>query len=157
MNSTLKVTSMLDGEEVLYDNKYIYSLYNEGVCVYVGQTKDLRSRVYAHLGDRKEFNMVDYFICCNDVANEMETNEIIKKQPSLNGVLPSTNQYKLLTVLSKEIQEMIANNPDIFNVVYTCGSIEKQKRYITSALSEKIKHSIISIATTDKEIALGED
>tara|TARA_R110000851_G_scaffold312564_1_gene473147 strand:+ start:312 stop:785 length:474 start_codon:yes stop_codon:yes gene_type:complete len=157
MNNTLKVTTMLDGEDILYDNKYIYSLYRNDVCVYVGQTKDLRSRVYAHLCDRKNFNRVDYFICPNDDANEMESMEIVSKQPEIKGHLPPNKSYKLMTTLSKEINEILTKEFELFDIVYECGDNEKTKRYISSDISTSIKISIKELAESSKLAALKEE
>lgn len=144
-SNKIKIETMLDGEEPLFDQKYIYSLYFNDVCVYVGQTMDLRSRVYAHLGDRKSFNSVSYFICSSESANQAEADEIVKKQPTLNGNLPSTSSYILVSNLTKEVLSMINDNSNILDISYECGSEDKKKRYITELNKIKIKESIMNI------------
>ncbi len=144
-SNKIKIETMLDGEEPLFEQKYIYSLYFNDLCVYVGQTMDLRSRVYAHLGDRKSFNSVSYFICSSESANQAEADEIVKKQPTLNGTLPSTSNYILVNNLTKEILSMINDNSKILDIAYECGSEDKKKRYITEINKIKIKQSIMNI------------
>ena len=145
MSHSIKINTMLDNEPLLTDSKYIYSLYLGEKCVYVGQSADVRSRVYTHLSSRKSFDSVSYFICDNSIANESEAAQIVKENPQLNNTLPPTKNYQLVGNLAKDISLMINEKSDELNIAYQCGDGSKIKRYITSKHASKIKQSILEI------------
>ena len=132
----------------------IYSLFNGDVCIYVGQSINVRKRIYDHLSFGKIFDSFEFEYCDHDKGNESEVDMIIKKQPTLNKILPPTNKYISLTAMSAQITQLLFDNKKILNFSFS-GAEHKNpkltKRYISSSAAEKIKLSILDI------VKLGED
>jgi len=126
----------------------IYSLFDGDVCIYVGQSINVRKRIYDHLSFGKVFDSFEFSYCDHDKGNEEEVAMIIKKQPTLNKVLPPTNKYISLTTMSAQITQLLFDNKEILSFSFS-GAEHKNpkltKRYISSDASEKIKLSILSI------------
>lgn len=82
-----------DIEVLLREHPCVYHLLWKGEVVYVGQTKNLRVRIRAHLKD-KLFDAVDYsFAFPPETLNDTETRHILELQPHYNRSLPMPNAY----------------------------------------------------------------
>jgi len=90
----------------------IYSLFNCGVCIYVGQSINVRTRIYTHLSDKKVFDSFEFEYCDADVANDAEADMIVKLKPSLNKVLPPTKKHISLTAMSAQITQLLFDNKE---------------------------------------------
>tara|TARA_R110000823_G_C15877801_1_gene494752 strand:+ start:61 stop:525 length:465 start_codon:yes stop_codon:yes gene_type:complete len=153
--STVKLNKLLDDSDMPVDGKLcIYSLFDNGVCVYVGQSSKIKNRIYWHLSDGKTFNEIAFEYCNNPCSNEAEAAMIVKMNPTLNKVLPPTNKYISLTAMSSQITDLLFKNKEKIAFSFS-GAAHKNpkltKRYISTESAEKIKLSILNI------IALGED
>jgi hypothetical protein len=156
MKAKIKVNKIFDENKVpVNSDTCIYSLISDGVCVYVGQTVDIKSRLYQHLLDGKVFDSFEYELCKRKDADISELNEIIKRQPTLNKVLPPNNQYISMTTLSSQITEMLLDNADVIDFVF-CGAkhenARKTKRYLSHDTVSLIKELIINSISKQKEI-----
>ena len=73
---------------------YVYILYNDDDCIYVGQTSNLERRIDEHKNRFKGlFNRHEVISCnCNSV-DDIEAEMIVKLQPTYNKELPSNSKY----------------------------------------------------------------
>lgn len=71
------------GEEIP-DGSFVYFLVNDGECVYVGQTRNLRSRLRRHRSD-KAYDSVYYLHVSADMRLSVESEWIAKLKPIYNG------------------------------------------------------------------------
>ena len=91
--------------------------------VYVGQTTSLKSRIRQHANSEKKFDRFEYQTCHMDSANEMECENIIKYNPVLNTVLPTSKKHislgnlkrLLVTELTSKIDSIIFSLPRTFD------------------------------------------
>jgi hypothetical protein len=147
--STVKLNKLLDDSDIPADGELcIYSLFNDGVCIYVGQSYKIKSRIYWHLSDGKIFNEIAFEYCNDPYPNEAEAAMIVKMNPILNKVLPPTNKYISLTAMSSQITDLLFENKDKIAFSFS-GAAHKNpkltKRYISTESAEKIKLSILNI------------
>jgi excinuclease UvrABC nuclease subunit len=160
MNGKIKLNRLFDDCEMPIEGRTcIYSLFDNGTCVYVGQSSNVKSRVYSHLSLGKSFDSFDFEYCEDKDANEAEASMIIKNQPTLNKILPPTKKYISLTAMSAQITQLLFDNKEDLNFSFS-GAAHKNpkltKRYISTDSAEKIKLSILGIVKLgDKKSMLG--
>lgn len=79
----------------------IYILYQDDEIVYVGQSKNIGQRVYAHLADNeKSFNYCAVYECADLSQHELnclEAELIIEFLPKYNGTVPPNDKFKNLS------------------------------------------------------------
>lgn len=144
-----KLNRLFNDADMPIDGKVcIYSLFNGDICVYVGQSTGLKARIYSHLSFNKVFDSFEFEYCDPNRANDAETMMIVKKQPTLNKVLPSTDKYISLTNMSAQITTLLFDNKESLNFSFS-GAEHKNpkltKRYISADTAEKMKLSILDI------------
>ena len=131
----------------------IYSLFSNDVCVYVGQSIDVKTRMYQHLSFGKVFDSFEFEYCEAEKSNEAETLMIIKNQPTLNKILPPTDKYISLTAMSLQITKLLFDNKESLNFSFSGAehvNPKLTKRYISIESAEKIKQSILNITREGK-------
>ncbi len=125
-------------------DRYIYSLISKGDVVYIGQSKDLKTRVYSHLIDGKVFDQIEYYECTESEANELEANAIVRESPKLNTSLPKTKLYINENQLKKEISDCIS---DVVTYI-----AKKSCICFTRPPSKKISHTYVAKSELDEII-----
>jgi len=96
-------------------NYCIYFLIKEGKVIYIGQTKDLKTRLHGHKS--KKYDSVRYIVCKPDMLNHYETRWIKKFLPVYNkdmrgrvgrdkDIQKSDNLCCVQLVIRKEIYTM---------------------------------------------------
>ena len=94
---------------------FIYRLISNGECVYVGQTVDLKPRIYHHLYKGKCFDSIHVFQCEIEELNNVEAKLIVKLKPMLNKSIPKCDAFVRITSVRDEICALIMSdgiNPD---------------------------------------------
>jgi hypothetical protein len=61
----------------------IYFLYRRGICIYIGQSVNIHSRLTEHK-KRKPFDSVSILECSKEDLNDYETAYILKMKPKYN-------------------------------------------------------------------------
>lgn len=125
----------------------IYTLINNGECVYVGQSTNLKNRLYSHLADGKVFSDVDFFECSPEQANEKEADQIVKSNPLLNKSLPKTDKYTTLSDLKNKICKAVVDNAELVGVAFSSGSESSNKpgyTYLESSRADKLVSGVVS-------------
>lgn len=93
---------MIAGMEKAHSKEgYIYKLYQDEECIYVGQTTGLARRIRNHIEQgQKIFNSVKCEIFKNELLNEMEAMAICKLTPKHNKTMPTNSKFKRVEVAS---------------------------------------------------------
>ena len=86
---------------------FIYKLIADSECVYVGQTVDLKPRIYQHLSTGKKFDSIGVFQCEIENLNNVEANLIVKLKPSLNRSIPKCDAFVRVTSVRDDICALI--------------------------------------------------
>mgnify|MGYP003109508465 CR=1 FL=1 len=86
----------------------VYQLINEkGITFYVGQTLDLKKRLYQHILDGKSPYSFSYDVVDEGKANNIEAGLIITLKPELNKSIPTNDFYTLKSTLKKELSKKL--------------------------------------------------
>ena len=122
----------------------IYKLIcnKEGV-VYVGQSERLKERIKQHARQGKEFDSFDYYECDKEFSNEVECAEIIKHNPSLNTMLPKTDNHITLRQLRLLLTEAFNGRVDeiIRTIPYSFdrgGMTKSNYSYVSTVISKEL-------------------
>lgn len=119
----------------------VYFLKKDGEIVYVGQTMDMKARVYKHNHSRYiSFDSVEYTITNKCNVNNLETYYILKYKPFHNSSLPANDDFKPVGNLKASIMEHV--EMAIINKSITIGKNYKCK-YVSSKDYNKIISSIL--------------
>ena len=84
----------------------VYVLFNNGECIYVGQSVNVAHRVSEHVG-RFHFNNVELFKCDIDQLSDLEAEKIIEYKPVENKTLPKCNLYTNVTAFARRLDEFV--------------------------------------------------
>lgn len=130
-----------------YSDVYIYSLYADDDCVYVGQTSDLYRRIKEH--ERNPDLYFDSFSiqsCKEYESNDLEAMEIVRQQPKHNKSLPKNNVFMTQGAASGIISDILASKVKELPVVF-CGERSKipDVSYIKIKDFEQLRFEIESI------------
>lgn len=113
---------------------FIYRLLKDDCVIYVGQTKNIKSRVYQHNRDGKDFSLIQFYPCEMASSTKQERDEILRFNPKFNKDLPKTDKYITLgqarSIMSKGIASSISNR---LNVIFTGTEDKKSNRIYVSA------------------------
>lgn len=127
---------------------FIYRLINAAEkVIYVGQTKDIKSRVSQHLAYGKEFTDVCFYSCSMSNSTVIERDEIIAHNPPLNKDLPKTDKYITIKQSAKLVSDEIAHHAaSTLDIVFNRPEDKKSNRfYVSAAESKEIAESIKEI------------
>jgi len=73
----------------------IYYLIQDGVIVYVGQSKNIRKRIASHIVEgKKKFDSYSFFPAEKENLNQLELDEILEHNPIYNSCLLQNDIYK---------------------------------------------------------------
>ena len=129
----------------------IYSLFDKNdECIWVGQTKDLKNRIYQHLLSGKEVEGFNYFECKKSEANDKEALTIVDLQPQLNKTLPSNSDFCSTIELRKAIESKIIESCEDIPVVFRGQKTRNKVAYIKT---ENMVRLLIAIEDEIKKIA----
>tara|TARA_R110000851_G_C12732066_1_gene529840 strand:- start:115 stop:570 length:456 start_codon:yes stop_codon:yes gene_type:complete len=125
----LKVTGLFDKN--LMPEKEDHCVYSLLDCdkniIYVGQSSNLKARIFSHLSSDKDFDYVEWALCDKDDMNNLEALGIVKANGSMNKVLPKNDLYMSVGRTQKEIAKKVADCLSSF-IVFSSHSNSK---YIT--------------------------
>jgi hypothetical protein len=99
--------------ELSEGDTFIYSLFNRGSCIYVGQSANLPYRIYQHKDDGKIFDSLDFFVCSSALGNECEADTIIKLRPTQNKVLPPCSKYMSISKTKELVGNAITDKAEL--------------------------------------------
>jgi|GEM_PF-2730943 len=100
------------------DGVGIYHLKQGSKVVYVGQTKNIKSRIAQHFyRNDKEFDGIEFFDCDIDMLNDVEAREIVHYNPIYNKSLPSSSIYmdeaeavsRLVSIIKEALNSRVAH------------------------------------------------
>ena len=121
----------------------IYSLFNaDNECLYVGQTKDLKNRIYQHLLTGKEVDSFTFFECSKEDANNDESLTIIEKQPIFNKTLPKNDNFCSTIELRRTIEERITELSEDIPVVFSGNKSRQKLTYIKTSYLTRLLNTI---------------
>jgi len=118
-----------------YGFGFIYRLIKDGECSYVGQTVDLKSRLYHHLSAGKTFDSVEVFQCEIENLNNVEADLIVKLKPVLNRSIPKCDAFVRVTTVRDDICALIMKEGIKPDYTESGGNAIK---YVTSKKRDKI-------------------
>lgn len=134
------------------DGVGIYHLKQGDKVVYVGQTKNIKSRIAKHFySNDKEFDGIEFFDCDEEILNDVEAREIVHFNPIYNKSLPSSSIYMKEDEAICQIESIIreALNSRVAHKTKGTGHIpprlyflQDDVRELTGALSECVKEFI---------------
>jgi hypothetical protein len=84
----------------------VYFLLRAGKVVYVGQAKNIPSRIEAHTGN-KLFNSFSFFFCHPSECDFFESFYIYKFAPEYNGGELNSKGYLVAPMKKSEVQERL--------------------------------------------------
>lgn len=121
------------------DDHCVYCLIDsDDTVIYVGQTKNLKSRIYQHLCMGKEFCRVTFEVCKKEEALNKEAEAIINNKPKLNRVLPTNSIVETTTQTKEKVNVMTAELMKDISAVYENGSA----KYIDVSTANEINKII---------------
>jgi len=128
----LKVNGVFDKKLMPERNDYcVYSLMDDDKnIVYVGQSKDLKQRIFSHLSSDKEFSYIEWCVCSKEEMNNLEAEGIVNSKNSKNKSLPKNDLYISVSRIRKEILEQVTATTNDMDFVFTSGTSIK---YVTRA------------------------
>ena len=140
MTTTLEIENLTSKIACLNDDEiHIYSLYMGDVCIYVGQSIVLQKRIYQHLLDGKEFDLVKAEVVPLIDANINEADTIVYLQPTLNKSLPKTEKYLSTHDLKSAALRAISSIDGNSGTKYSCETNKNSSRhYILSSQGKEI-------------------
>lgn len=122
-----------------YISASIYSLYKGDLCVYVGQTTDLKARIYSHSRNPSlDFNRVEYYECAYEDADNQEAKEIARLKPTNTVRMPINDHYITLATLKLDIANLIDDNKDKLGIVFESGRSKNKPQYIEVEMADRI-------------------
>lgn len=130
-----------------HDETFIYSLMIDDVCIYVGQTKNLKQRLYSHLANEKEFKSAIVYLCYDEDANNEEAKTIVKRGAKLNGMLPKTDSFVSMHSIASEMTRKITDELGVLNPAFS-SEIGKKLRYFDAEEAESLIETVCSIIQT---------
>jgi hypothetical protein len=91
----LKVNGVFDNNLMPSKEEYcVYSLLDESrKAVYVGQSSNLRGRIFNHLSGKKKFCYIEWSLCDKEDMNNIEAARIVRAKSALNKRLPKNDLY----------------------------------------------------------------
>jgi len=95
----------------------IYLLMIDGDVMYVGQSVNMRARIYDHDHSGKVFDRVVCAECEHEEANTLEAINIVRLNPPLNGNLPPNSVY----ISSKAATELIVEKARCLSLFAPAG------------------------------------
>jgi len=141
-----------------YGCAFIYRLMKDNEVVYVGQTKNIKTRMQQHTSSEKDFDLVQFYPCEVSSSTRIERDEILRFRPVLNKGLPKTDKYITLrqaaTTTGKAVSERMFSYLDI---VFE-GSKDKiagRTYVLASEVDKKAKLLIGLIDAESKKISRG--
>ena len=103
------------GEEFGY---IYYLLFHDNEVMYVGQSKNVFSRIGAHLSSGViPFFMFRYFEVLPHEMNDIEAEEIIKYRPRYNNSIPSNNTFFNLEQMKSKYPIMRGRDIKIHRII----------------------------------------
>lgn len=127
LSSMEKLKKMFDESAMPeYGVTCVYRLIDSaGVVIYVGQSRNLQSRLITHLGNGMDFVDFDYSLVPEDGMNAEESEQIVMTDSALNTSLPSNNTYlnrsTVKANVSAHISRLINKLPTVFHRVSDRG------------------------------------
>ena len=135
---------------------YIYRLVNIKDVIYVGQTKNIRSRSAQHERSNKIFTTIQFYPCKMSDSTEKERDEILKFNPILNKDLPKTDKYITIrqasAIVNLRISEMVSKYLHVF---FERPQDKKSNQiYVSASEVEDLSYFVADIIknTYEKEI-----
>lgn len=123
----------------------IYTLYNDGVAIYAGQTINLAQRLIGHKG-YKDFDSFSFFNVSVEDLNNAEAKEIARVNPTQNKNMPQNDLFVQSKPFIKSVSDVITkklkDNASFIGCARTHdaeGLIYTDVKY-TEALTEHIKN-----------------
>jgi hypothetical protein len=104
----------------------VYTLYNNGIAVYVGQSINLTARLASHKSF-KNFDSFSFFNANIDELDDLEAAEIVRVNPTDNKVLPPNDSFISDKALIKEINEHVMKKFQHNAVFVGCARSESAK------------------------------
>jgi hypothetical protein len=105
------------------DHVHIYCLFDsKEQCIYVGQTIQLKRRIYEHLASGKEFVRVDEKKVPKENGNAAEAETIVLMQPPLNKSLPKSSRYMTTAQLKNTIAALVDTTGKLTPILFQSGS-----------------------------------
>lgn len=112
----------------------VYQLEDlQGKPYYVGQTSNLRERVYQHIIAGKKPNTVSFDVTTKENLNNQEARKIFNLNPKMNKSLPPNDFYKAKSGLKNELMEMVnVMVSELDNDFEIDGSTRLTQKYIST-------------------------
>lgn len=102
---TLKVNGVFDKNLMPKKEDYcVYSLLDSNKnIIYVGQSSNLKSRIFNHLSSDKEFDYVEWSLCEEADMNNLEAMGIVKANSPMNKILPKNDLYMSIGSIKRDV------------------------------------------------------
>jgi hypothetical protein len=128
----------------------IYFLIKNNQIVYIGQSVNVKHRLYAH----KQYKDFDYYYvheCSPEELDTLEAQHIVQFDPPGNGpILPKNELYKTITQIkelfgftTREINKLLKNSgiePIYKNYYLTKDILEAQRHLLPSVGNRQIRY-----------------
>ena len=120
-------------------NICVYKLYKDSTVVYVGQSKELKTRLYTHLNKKVDYDSFSFVSCTEDEVDELEAHTIILFNCELNKNIPRSKKYPPISVYKKEIRKAVTIRFEKFfkelniapEIVFSRDGIKFKRDYVT--------------------------
>ena len=141
MSTSIIVNKLFDDMDPPKDgDHYVYCLIDEtDKVIYVGQTCNLRNRIYQHLSMGKEFVKFTFEICSKENSNDLEARTIIEKKPEYNKVLPINSMVVIASTVKVRIHKQITSLLNEIDCAFEVDKDKSKRRYITIPVQESIE------------------
>jgi len=128
--SAIKINRLFE-QNLMPDNNVfcVYCLFgSNGVCIYVGQTKNLEKRIYDQFKSGKEFERFSFELCDKKGANDLEALTIVRMKPTLNKNLPSNSKFVSTLKLREDISDLLFKNENKLRLSFTAARFTEARK-----------------------------
>tara|TARA_R110002051_G_scaffold231036_1_gene293030 strand:+ start:264 stop:755 length:492 start_codon:yes stop_codon:yes gene_type:complete len=142
MNDLLKISDIENRDCMPRDNcTCVYRLHKDSTVIYVGQTKNLKNRLYSHLSKKVDYDYFSFSLCSDEEVNDIEAYNIIKFNAKLNKSIPSSTKYHSISTYKNEIRKAFSSKVksmcEEFNIhpdlVFSRDERQFKRGYVTKA------------------------
>jgi len=123
----------------------IYRLVKNNEVIYVGQSKNLKSRACSHRGNEADFDYVYFFDVDPFDANNIEAENIVNHNPKFNTNLPKNDSYIAKAAFKKEMLSAINMIIDASPTVFDGGECRSDRFYYDKEFCKSMVKDVLNL------------
>jgi len=123
----------------------VYMLVKNDEVIYVGQSRNLKSRVCSHVGNEADFDYIDFFDVDPFEANNVEADRIVRYNPKFNTTLPKNDTYMAKSTFKREMLSAMNMVIDASPSVFSGGECRSDVFYYDKGFCASMVKSVLNL------------